>query len=319
MHEKYGGFMKKLMVGILIILVALNTMSFAAQDLSETSTEKSKVNISKIYFEKREQVLSNYSNKSSDEALAILKIQNLKNIELAKNIIKQQKFENRGIIGLEKLLIDELENLKSNSSYIEDYQIYTVNETNSLLQSGTMPEYYGTYNGFGFQQYFTVYTDSYEKNTYERNMIEKWVVGGLNLALNFTPKSVSIPFTVLSLAHRNDIVSYGTGHILLYGSDQVTTKYILIQDLHMKVSTNPNYYTAILVEQDRVNSTWQTTYFDSPFKDPTVERIQYLVDIPSYNFYSSPSVNMSRGYTQYINTAALIKSQNIERFLINWR
>jgi hypothetical protein len=311
-----GGNMKKIIIGILIILVTMNTASFATQDLSETNSKK--INISKISFEKREQVLINFSDKSSEEALTSLQIQNFKNIELAKTIVKLQNFENRGIVGLEKLLLDELENLKSNSSYIEDYQIYTINESNNLLKSGTMPEYYGTYNGFGFQQYFTVYTDSYEKNTYERSKIEDWVEGGLNLALNFVPKSVSIPFTVLSLSHRNDIVSYGTGHLLYYGSDQVTTKYILIQDLHMKVGINPNYYTTILVEQDRINSTWQTTYFDSPFKDPTVERIQYLVDIPSYNFYSSPTINMSRGYTQYINTEALIKAQNIDRFIINW-
>ena len=67
-----------------------------------------------------------------------------------------------------------------------------------------------------------------------------------------------------------------------------------------------------------MNTTWQTTYYKSPYVNPTTDRLTYAQMINSLNFYSTPTTVMQLGYNQYIKTNVIMLDQTIGSMSLSW-
>jgi hypothetical protein len=208
--------MKRWLSILLVSVLCLGVFFPSFADTTTTSSEIDKTNyvLKTLSFKTETEVVGLFKDKSSIDAQLKLKKENEKNIANAINFVKQMQFEQKGCIGLEKAMLDELAGLQNTGTYIKNFTIGVPKEKYGITTSGTTtPEYYGVYNGFTFQQYFTTYNDTYSRESYDVNKMNLWASRTINLALCFANATITVPYTILSSATQSDIKSYGSNHI----------------------------------------------------------------------------------------------------------
>ncbi|WP_312634824.1 hypothetical protein [Oscillibacter sp.] len=214
-------------------------------------------------------------------------IDNSSNITQAKAFVKSLDLSSRGFSNLTQAYIDELDYLADEGVQLESYSVAIPRAQ----------EYYGTYDGYMFQAAYSYYSDNYYTNLTGKGNHEKWVSGAINILMNYALKRISVPFSVLSSA--SSVTFYEGARTEITNEDQITSRFIMIQDKDKKVSLDPYSFVPIIKDMVRTTHTSVVTYSGSPFSNPVVDASAPVVEIPSQNFYNK-QYNLSRGYNHYV-------------------
>lgn len=228
------------------------------------------------------------TNNFSTLSNSSIKLRNIDNIDRAKNMISSLNLTSKGFTGLEEACLNELDNISDKETYLENYSVY-------LPKSDV---YYGTYDGYKFRASFSVYNESYQRTITGKSNHQRWASGALNLAMNFAPQIISIPFSLLTSA-ADDVKFYDGAWTDVTTSDEVTSRYIWIQDLDKKMSANTNSYVIVINDMSRITRPVVVSYPNSPYADPKLDATLPRKEISSPNFYNS-NRNMDRGLRYYI-------------------
>lgn len=132
---------------------------------------------------------------------------------------------------------------------------------------------------------FSVYNQSYHIDNKDWRKINTWLDGLIELAMNFVHDYVSIPYSVLGI-FGNDVTVYDGAWIDTTTSEEVMSRLILIQDLNMKYSPNPNSYVGVLNDQSKVISIYTVLYPNSPYSPPKLTGTKGPEEITSQYFYN---------------------------------
>lgn len=135
-----------------------------------------------------------------------------------------------------------------------------------------------------FQAAYSFYSDSYYTNLTGKGNHERWVAGAVNILMNYVTKKISVPFSVLSSA--SSITFYDGARTEISNDDQITSRFIMIQDKDKKASLDSNSFVPIIKDMVRTTHTSVVTYSGSPFSNPVVDASAPVVEIPSQNFYN---------------------------------
>lgn len=85
----------------------------------------------------------------------------------------------------------------------------------------------------------------------------------------------------------------------LTNRDEITTRYIMIQDLNKQASLNPNTFVPVIMDEVRVSRTTVITFPNGPYASVKIEGESDLNEFPSKYFYDK-NHNLSSGYNHYI-------------------
>ena len=209
------------------------------------------------------------------------------NIEQAKDFVKSLALDEKGFIGLEDSIMDELEMLDRESGNISSYSV--------LLPRSN--EYYGHYDGFMFQAAYTYATQYYEDKLYDDELHGKWADGIVNVLLNFTLKRITIPFAILTTQGGEPMI-FDSAVTQISNTDEVVTRYIMIQDLNQQVSLDKYQFVPIIMDQTRISKSTVVCFPNGPYGDSMMEQTE-PVEIPTPYFYDKEH-NLSTGYNHYI-------------------
>ena len=311
---------------LVMITILFASFSFASEEVSilddiqitpmELISEKDNFDKKIIVFDSLNSILANKNNEMNDELYISLK--NKENIKEVIKFVGSLELVKKGQSDLEKQIIKGIKELEINGGYIEEYVLYIPKETEVLLRSFTSPVYYGTYNNHQFREYFEEYVDAYQRHSYDTNKHEQWAKGIINFSLNFAPKIISIPYTLLELKNRNDIITFKTLSIRHDGSDRVTKHYITIQDLYNIIGVGSNQYYVTIIDEARVNTTDSVIDYADPSKPTVVDNISYMQSVYCSTWSNSKSSQMIRGYNQFYYDPGVPKYNLVGRFSIPW-
>lgn len=206
---------------------------------------------------------------------------------------------------LELRLIKDLDELSQSEGYIEKYELYLPSSSN----------YYGVYNNRNFRDYYTVVWDSYQRKSYDPEKHLKWAKGLISSALNFAPKVISLPYTVLDATTRSDIITFSTDLITYNGSDEVTKHYITIEDINNVLGGG---YWTVIIDEARVNTTDIVVDYASPTKPTKTDNVSYMKSINCSTWSYTKTAQMTRGYNQFIYNPGVALTNYVGRFSIPW-
>lgn len=319
--------MKKIIAMLLVLLMTLS--SFVMAQSSESTLENKSISpmglianldnfeVKEISFITIGELLSQKTNVDMSVA-QFIKIENSKNVNEIKKFVKALNLKGNGQMNLEKQILNGLNELETKSGYIEKYLFYIPKTLPISVRSMTSPIYYGTYSNHEFREYFDVYTDAYQKHSYDTNKHQQWAEGIISFALNFAPKAITIPYTLLTLTNRNDIITFGTTSIRHDGSDEVTRHYITIKDLYNIMGAGSSEFYVTIVDEARTNTTDSVIDFASPTKQTVVDNISYMEPIYCSTWSNSKSSQMVRGYNQFYYDPGVPAYNLVGRFSIPW-
>lgn len=250
----------------------------------------------------------------------VIQSENIKNLTEIRQFIKNLNLKDLGQGHLELILLEELKDLETKSGYIERYRFYSPKTNMELtVSSVSSPTYYGTYSNHEFRNFFSVYTDAYQRHSYDSNKHQQWAQGIIDFALIFAPVQISIPYWALSLANRNDIITFRTESIRHDGSDEVTRHYITIQDIYNIMRAGSNQYYVTIVDEARVNTTDAVIDFASPTKQTAVDNISFMTGVYCSTWSNSTISQMVRGYNQFYYDPGAPTYNLVGRFSIPWQ
>lgn len=250
------------------------------------------------------------NKRNSDNILRIM--EKINNLEIPDN--------------LKTYYLNELEYLKSQEGILKDYSIYIPKDiiSNSGIDTQSYSESsYGNYNGQSFKAGFSVYNRGYDVSTYDSNKIGKWVSGTINLGLNFTPKYISIPATILQSVpggkkpYAHELKS---PHTYLYVSEEVTSRQILMKDFMKKIVVNANQYVTVLADQAKIVSIDSTLYNNNPYAAPKYIGKQGPQQLTTTDFYNSSKI-MKKAYDNYVGGSfpSWFPSETIPNGTLQWK
>lgn len=210
-------------------------------------------------------------------------------VSQAKVFVKSLELENKGFIGLEDAIISELDTLAVNDVQLGSYSVALPRAT----------EYYGHYDGFMFQAAYTYRTEKYDDELTGKSQHEQFLEGLVNIVMSVPgiPTVISLPFSLLSYAGHPIITN--TAVTQLTNRDEITTRYIMIQDLNKQASLNPNTFVPVIMDEVRVSRTTVITFPNGPYASVKIEGESDLNEFPSKYFYDK-NHNLSSGYNHYI-------------------
>ncbi len=212
-------------------------------------------------------------------------------VEQAKDFVASLHLSDQGYVGLERALLDELDSLSAQKVQLESYAV--------ALPRGHQ-EYYGTYNGYMFQAAYSTYNESYSKTLYGKTRHEQWVRGAANVIMCFVKSRwITIPYAVLSSIPQS-VTFYEGARTDWTNEDEVTSRYIMIQDKDHKLSLDTYSFIPMIKDMVRVSHTSVVTYSGSPYQNPVLNTSAGVYETPSENFYNK-QYNMSRGYNRYLS------------------
>ena len=81
-------------------------------------------------------------------------------------------------------------------------------------------------------------------------------------------------------------------------TDEVVTRYIMIQDLNQQVSLDKYQFVPIIMDQTRISKSTVVCFPNGPYGDSMMEQTE-PVEIPTPYFYDKVH-NLSTGYNHYI-------------------
>lgn len=315
--------MKKILSLLLVFTLMTSTIAMAdvkTYEMSNTHAmhqiiDKSLYDVKEISFTSLEDLKTQNRAMSMDEN-AYIKKMNTENIEKIQLFIKDMNLSKVGETNLEKVLLNELDGLKMESGYIDKYQFYSPKFTSVNSRSAS---YYGTYNNREFRDYFSVYNDSYEKDSYNESKHERWAKGLVDLGLVFAPKSINLSYLVLSAATRSDIKTYGSDHIRYDGSDEVTRHYITIEDIYNSVGAGSGEFYVAIVDEARTNTTDIVVDYVAPGHPTTAENICCNKSVECSTWSKSKSSQMRRGYNQFIQDPGSADFNLVGRFSVSFK
>lgn len=102
--------------------------------------------------------------------------------------------------------------------------------------------------------------------------------------------------TILSLCL---VITYSGSWIDVTTSEEITSRFILIQDLNMVVTPNPNTYVTVLNDMSKIVSIYSVLYPNSPYSPPSYQGQKGPVEVPSKNFYNR-TATMSTALNFYL-------------------
>lgn len=321
-------FMKKVLSLVLVLVLSFSmvTGSFAAENNRLSIDEEKKAVFNRNDYNKHEMSFQSIASikdtlKTKMPKEAKIKIAELgeKNIKEIKKQIIDLNLSAKGYNDLQKHLFDNLEKIVETGGYIDSYTIYIPKPMlNNEVESSRSGSYYGTYNSFNFKDVFVEFSDSYYKFPNE-SQIEKWARAAVDLALSFGPASISRAFTILSAATQENIRTYSVKESILTASDSVTEHYISIQDAYCYVGNDPNYYTTVIIDEYRINTTEMITMYDDSNVLNDNDVISYNEHVICSTWSDSKSSQMRRGYNKYVSSGGRDVSQNlVGRFSVDW-
>lgn len=214
------------------------------------------------------------------------------NIKDAIDFVYSLDLENKGYVGLQDAYIDELKEIGDKGSDLSSYAVY--------LPKADV--YYGTYEGYKFRASYSVYNESYQRALSEKTQQDAWQSDIVNMVMAFMiNKYITIAYAAFSnLAGFDDIQYYDAAWSDLTISDEVTSRYIWIEDKEHKVSSNPNSYVIVINDMSRITRPVLVTYPNSPYSDPVIDAASDREEISSPNFYNAKE-NMDAGLRYYIS------------------
>ena len=120
--------MEKLVSFVLIMVMLSSSFTFAYDSKGYSSNALTDKDIKGDFIVKEisfQQIKSSKTDSFSDvERTIMVENRNIRNLESIKNFVKSQKLESYGLTDLEDVLLNELEELKTDSGYIENYKLY---------------------------------------------------------------------------------------------------------------------------------------------------------------------------------------------------
>lgn len=102
-----------------------------------------------------------------------------------------------------------------------------------------------------------------------------------------------------SVSYAGHPIITNTAVTQLTNRDEITTRYIMIQDLNKQASLNPNTFVPVIMDEVRVSRTTVITFPNGPYASVKIEGESDLNEFPSKYFYDK-NHNLSSGYNHYI-------------------
>jgi len=218
--------------------------------------------------------------------------QNIQNIEFLQTQILDMDLESIGFIGLEDAIISDLEELKNDNIILESFQLMLPN----MSRLGS-PQFYGSLNGYHFMVAFAVFNAQpvvwRDSNT--QNLIS-WSLGLVDLAMGFAPAWASIPWTVFRAGERPQ----QGASVYNRTSQEITNKYIMIQDRDGRLSNNRTTFITLLRQQASV-ATFRTTYIPHSPHWPSSTHDTPAMTGAANNFFNQQA-NMQHVLSIYLST-----------------
>ncbi|SHK64339.1 hypothetical protein [Paramaledivibacter caminithermalis] len=219
------------------------------------------------------------------------------------NYIKKLNLEEKGLIGLEEKLIDDIKKDVENEANLESIVFYIpkIQQKNMLFnRRGSTEVDYGSYDGFKMKAAYTIKRKRWSPIEESReNIIKKWKEGLVNIGIGFTTAKIWVPLSLFQLA-GTDISSFENSAVYYYLHGNQTDRYILIQDKNKKASSNASAYIPILHDQKFVVELDSMVAFPGLGNYEMKETIG-PVEINSKNF-SNKSKTRRTAYKQYITS-----------------
>ena len=223
---------------------------------------------------------SGYSNSRTYEYLEISR---------TKDFVKSLSLESRGFSELESVILDELDSLESGGVQLETYTVALPRAT----------EYYGHFEGFMFQAAYTTYTEHYSQELSGKSSHIHFMQGLVNILMSCpsVSKIVTIGYSIFSPAATP--VFTDTTVTQLSNDDEVTTRYIMIQDLYQQASPDKYSFIPVILDEVRISKTTIITFPRGPWSTVMTSEVG-TNEFPSPDFYNK-SYNLSLGYAHYIS------------------
>ncbi|MPM14574.1 hypothetical protein SDC9_60938 [bioreactor metagenome] len=217
--------------------------------------------------------------------------ENANHIDEAITFVQSLALDEKGFLELENAFITELEVLASEGIQLKSYAI-------ALPRA---EEYYGTYDGYTFRAAYSFYSDNYFYNLYGKADHTRWVSGLVNITMSFANWKIGFPYALFSsLVGVGNVTYYDGARTEITNEDEITSRYILIEDKDHKVSYQPNTYIPVIQDMVRISHTSIASYTGSPYGNPSMDATMPINEIASTNFYNKTN-NLNSGLNHYIS------------------
>ncbi|WP_369281827.1 hypothetical protein [Oscillibacter sp. GMB15532] len=146
-----------------------------------------------------------------------------------------------------------------------------------------------------------VFSDNYFYNLYGKADHTRWVSGLVNMTMSFANWKIGFPYALFSLlAGVGNVTYYDGARTEITNEDEITSRYILIEDKDHKVSYQPNTYVPVIQDMVRISHTSIASYTGSPYGNPSMDATMPINEIASTNFYNKTN-NLNIGLNHYIS------------------
>lgn len=214
------------------------------------------------------------------------------NITEAVTFIKSLNLNEKGCIGLEDAYLSELRTLEEQGVILKSYAVYIPEPDTS----------FGSYDGYKFKASYSKYNESYASNKSQLEGKEnnnRWLKGLVDIGMCFTNYKVSLPYALFFSVFDSNASYYDGSFTTIVAEDDVTSRFIWIQDLDQRMSLNKNEYVLVLNDMSRYSKLTVDTYYNSPYIERDTSIKYKTFTTPGYN---DKATVMDRGLRYYITS-----------------
>ena len=282
--------MKKQLISVTLVLAFLLSLSMNAFALNTTTSEQLKI---QSVIDEVESVEYDFFtiDFESEDRYALSPNSNVfaaSRISQVKEFVQSLDLESKGFIGLDTAIYSELDSLFKEGVQLESYGV-------ALPRMTT--EYYGHYDGFMFQAAYTYHTETYEEELYGASEMQDFIEGTINILMNYTFKRISVPYSILTSFGGDPIIT-DAAVTSLRNTDDVITRYIMIQDLNQQASLDQYAFVPVIMDGVRISQTTVVMYPAGAYGTSTMSETE-PVEIATQYFYDK-NYNLNSGYNHYM-------------------